>query len=100
MSGAPRVPTRTTRSAWRSWRSNWRHSAWPTRRLAKQRLREATDAALAAGVFGVPTFEVDGKRIWGQDSLPMLAALLDGDPWFDGPDWEAVRSVPVGVVRA
>lgn len=30
----------------------------------------------------------------------MLAALLDGDPWFDGPDWEAVRSVPVGVVRA
>ncbi|WP_326533008.1 2-hydroxychromene-2-carboxylate isomerase [Pseudorhodoferax sp.] len=68
--------------------------------LAKQRLREATDAALAAGVFGVPTFEVDGKRIWGQDSLPMLAALLDGDPWFDGPDWEAVRSVPVGVVRA
>ena len=45
-------------------------------------------------------FEVDGKRIWGQDSLPMLAALLDGDPWFDGPDWEAVRSVPVGVVRA
>lgn len=66
---------------------------------ARLRLREATDAALAAGVFGVPSFELDGKLIWGQDSLPMLAALLDGDPWFDGPDWQAVSQLPVGVQR-
>lgn len=66
---------------------------------AKQRLREATDAALAAGVFGVPSFEVDGKLIWGQDSLPMLAALLDGDPWFDSAAWQAAGALPVGVQR-
>ncbi len=66
---------------------------------AKTRLREATDAALAAGVFGVPTFEVDGKLIWGQDSLDMLAALLDGDPWFDGDAWHQAGALPVGVQR-
>ena len=36
----------------------------------------------------------------GGRAAQTAAALLDGDPWFDGPDWEAVRSVPVGVVRA
>lgn len=66
---------------------------------AKERLREATDAALAAGVFGVPTCAVDGKLLWGQDSLPMLGALLDGDPWFDSADWQDAAALPVGVVR-
>lgn len=66
---------------------------------AKQRLREATDAALARGVFGVPSFEVDGHLLWGQDSLPMLAALLDGDPWFSEGDWARAATLPVGVQR-
>jgi 2-hydroxychromene-2-carboxylate isomerase len=66
---------------------------------AKQRLREATDAALACGVFGVPSFECDGHLFWGQDSLPMLAAAVDGDPWIGGPEWQAAESLPVGVKR-
>lgn len=67
---------------------------------AKLRLREATDAALAAGVFGVPTFELDGRQFWGQDALPMLAAALDGEAWFDSGAWEAAGQRPAGLTRA
>ena len=44
----------------------------------KARLRQNTDTALAAGVFGVPTFLVDGQLFWGQDRLAMLADHLAG----------------------
>jgi len=42
----------------------------------KRRLREATDAALAAGVTGVPTVLVDGRVFWGDDQLESAAAAL------------------------
>ena len=54
----------------------------------KAELRAATDAAIARGVFGVPTFEIDGRLFWGFDALPMLRAALLGNAWFDGPDWD------------
>ena len=63
----------------------------------KALLRANTEAAQAAGVFGVPMFEVDGKLFWGLDGLPMLRAYLDGDAWFAGPDWDAVRQLPSGL---
>ena len=63
-------------------------------------LRANTDAALAAGLFGVPTLTVGGRAFWGQDALPMLRACLEGDPWFDGPAWDAAQRLPVGVRRA
>lgn len=44
----------------------------------KQRLRDNTDAALANGLFGVPSFVVDGELLWGLDALPMLRARLLG----------------------
>ena len=66
---------------------------------AKLRLRKATDAALARGVFGVPSFECGGHLLWGQDSLDMLAAAVDGDPWIGGPEWLAAEALPVGVER-
>src|SRR5207248_10378588 len=42
----------------------------------KQRLREQTDAAMAAGVTGVPTVAVDGQLFWGDDRLEKAAAAL------------------------
>ena len=51
-------------------------------------IRAATDAAIARGVFGVPTFEIDGRLFWGFDALPMLRAALQGDAWCDGPGWD------------
>jgi 2-hydroxychromene-2-carboxylate isomerase len=63
----------------------------------KQQLRSHTEQAIAAGVFGVPSFVVNGKLFWGVDALPMLRAHLDGAPWFDGPEWAAVQQVPSGL---
>ena len=71
----------------------------PTDDAVKAQLREHTDEAIAHGVFGVPAFEVDGKVFWGLDGLPMLRAYLDGDAWFDGPNWSAAASLPVGTAR-
>ena len=53
----------------------------------KAELRAQTDAAIARGVFGVPTFEVDGQCFWGLDALPMVRAWLQGDPWYAGSVW-------------
>jgi 2-hydroxychromene-2-carboxylate isomerase len=46
----------------------------------KLALRQATQDALAGGVFGVPTLVLDGVNYWGLDALPMVAeALHRGD---------------------
>jgi 2-hydroxychromene-2-carboxylate isomerase len=44
----------------------------------KAALRDRTSAAIEAGVFGVPTFELDGELFWGHDRLEHLAARLEG----------------------
>lgn len=59
----------------------------PQADAVKAALRAATDEALALGVFGVPTIELPSGLFWGLDALPMVAAALRGDAWFDGPDW-------------
>lgn len=64
----------------------------------KAQLKAHTDEAIARGVFGVPTLEVDGRLFWGFDALPMLQAYLAGDPWFDA-DWDAVARVAQGARR-
>jgi 2-hydroxychromene-2-carboxylate isomerase len=65
----------------------------------KGELRTLTNEALARGVFGVPTYEFDGRLMWGVDALPMLRAALQGDAWFDGPHWEAAGLARPGVTR-
>ena len=57
------------------------------------------DEAIARGIFGVPSFEFDGRLFWGVDGLPMLRAALLGEPWFDGPAWDAAARPRPGVVR-
>jgi len=44
----------------------------------KAELRDNGEAAIAAGVFGVPTFIVDGHLFWGVDAIDMLIDYLDG----------------------
>ncbi len=39
---------------------------------AKDLLRRAVDDAVAAGIFGVPTFVADGETFWGNDHLWMV----------------------------
>ena len=64
----------------------------------KAQLKAHTDAAIAHGVFGVPSFEVDGKLFWGLDALPMLRDYLAGDAWFASA-WETVSAVAPGLRR-
>lgn len=69
----------------------------------KALLRANTEAAQAAGVFGVPAFAVDGKLFWGLDGLPMLRAYLAGDEWFAGAEgdarWAAPEALPSGLKK-
>jgi 2-hydroxychromene-2-carboxylate isomerase len=44
----------------------------------KQRLVDATQAAVAAGIFGVPSFVLDGEIFWGSDRIDALLWRLAG----------------------
>jgi 2-hydroxychromene-2-carboxylate isomerase len=65
----------------------------------KAELKANTDAAIARGIFGVPSFEVDGQIFWGLDSLLMLRAYLEGSDWFGSAAWTQAGQQPVGVTR-
>lgn len=66
----------------------------------KAALKQAGADAAARGVFGVPTFVHEGRRYWGASALPMLAAALAGDPWFDeGGPWDAAAAARPGLQR-
>lgn len=45
----------------------------------KQRLAAATEQAIADGVFGVPTFRLDGELFWGGDRVETLLWRLEGN---------------------
>lgn len=71
----------------------------PASEPVKAALRDAGVRAVAIGVFGVPTIEVDDRLFWGVDSLTMLAAYLRGDAWFEGPAWSREGAPRAGVAR-
>lgn len=43
---------------------------------ARARVEADTEAAIAARVFGSPTYVVEGERFWGQDRLDFVEAAL------------------------
>lgn len=47
----------------------------------KDKLRTATDEAVQAGVFGAPTFIVDGELFFGKDRLDFVEDALEGRVW-------------------
>ncbi len=65
----------------------------------KAELRANTDAAIAEGLFGVPTISCEGRHFWGLDALPMLRDALQGGAWFQGPAWDEVGAPRPGIVR-
>jgi 2-hydroxychromene-2-carboxylate isomerase len=64
-----------------------------------ERLRRNTDEAIARGVFGVPTFVVNGEVIWGSDRIADVLAVSEGRSRIDEAKFERFASVPAGVVR-
>ena len=65
----------------------------------KARLRANTDAAIARGVFGVPTTIADGEPFWGYDALPHLDAFLRGEDPARPELLERWKDLPVGAAR-
>ncbi|MBV8575401.1 MAG: DsbA family protein [Acetobacteraceae bacterium] len=66
---------------------------------AKQALREATEEAAQAGVFGVPTIAVGGELFWGEDATGMLLGFLDDPGLFRTEAMVRNDSLPIGVTR-
>jgi 2-hydroxychromene-2-carboxylate isomerase len=71
----------------------------PQSDAVKAELKQATADAAAMGVFGVPTFRHDGRLYWGVSALPMLAAALAGEAWFDSGEWDAAGAERPSVRR-
>ncbi|MGE6333378.1 2-hydroxychromene-2-carboxylate isomerase [Stenotrophomonas sp. NPDC077659] len=65
----------------------------------KEQLRRNTEAAIDAGIFGVPPLSIDGELFWGNDAHPMMTAVLDDPGLLQRPDWQAVVTLPVAVQR-
>jgi len=67
----------------------------------KAQLKAHSDEAIAQGVFGVPSFVVDGRVFWGLDALPMLRACLEGDAFFTDSEadrrWNTADATPSGI---
>jgi 2-hydroxychromene-2-carboxylate isomerase len=65
----------------------------------KDELRRNTDAAIARGVFGVPTLAIGGELFWGADSTQMAADYIAAGCRFDDPEYARLAALPVGAVR-
>lgn len=65
----------------------------------KDRLRRNTDEAAARGVFGVPTFEVEGELFWGADSLDFVRAFLADPSVVRNDEMRRLDALPVAAIR-
>ena len=69
----------------------------------KSALRANGEAAIAAGVFGVPTAVARTARgvraIWGFDALPMLVDWLRDAPVFSSDEMRRAADLPIGEQR-
>ncbi len=65
----------------------------------KQALITNTQNAIDAGVFGVPTFAVDGELFYGQDSMEFLKAYLANPGYLQSPHIQAADKLPEGTGR-
>lgn len=70
-----------------------------SRREIKEALRENTEEAIARGVFGVPTFVVDGELFWGFDQTDMLLDYLANPALFSSEEMTRIDTMPMGVTR-
>ena len=66
---------------------------------SKAALRAATEEAIAAGVFGVPTLLVDGTPFWGADAMDWAEAYLADPGMLDRGEMARLAALPVGVER-
>ncbi len=66
---------------------------------AKEQLRKNTEGAAARGVFGVPSFEVDGEVFWGADSMEFLCEFLADPAILRSAEMRRLDELPVAAAR-
>ena len=65
----------------------------------KDALRRETDAAIARGIFGVPTLAVGSELFWGCDATDMALAFAKAGARFDDPEYARVDGLPAAAER-
>ncbi|MEP6940979.1 MAG: 2-hydroxychromene-2-carboxylate isomerase [Rudaea sp.] len=65
----------------------------------KAQLRANTEAALAAGVYGVPTLKCGDEMFWGNDATPMIEDWLAHPELFSSAEYRRIADLPVGIRR-
>ena len=65
----------------------------------KQRLIANTEAAIARGVYGVPTFDFGGELFWGLDALGMMRDYAADCALFKGGEFARVDALPTAARR-
>jgi 2-hydroxychromene-2-carboxylate isomerase len=66
----------------------------------KAKLRANGEAAIAAGLFGVPTLQVGSELFWGTDALPMAQAYLDDPDLFESGEMQRIATINPSSTRA
>jgi 2-hydroxychromene-2-carboxylate isomerase len=66
----------------------------------KARLRANTEAAVEAGLFGVPTLQIGSELFWGADALPMARAYLGNPALFESAEMQRLGSLTPSSTRA
>ncbi len=65
----------------------------------KALLRQNTDEAIKAGVFGVPTVAINGQLFWGYDGSDFVRAYIADPTLFDSAEMQRIDSLPAAVQR-
>jgi 2-hydroxychromene-2-carboxylate isomerase len=66
----------------------------------KDQLRKDTDEAASRGVFGVPSFVVDGEVFWGADAVDFVKAFLEDPAVLRNEEMRRIDGLPAAAARA
>ena len=65
----------------------------------KALLRRNTEEAAACGVFGVPSFVIDGEVFWGADAVDFVKSFVKDPAVLHNDEMRRVDALPVGAAR-
>ena len=65
----------------------------------KSRLRSNTEEAVQRGVFGVPSFVIEGEVFWGTDAIDFVTAFLADRGVLRNDEMQRVDRLPVAASR-
>ena len=69
------------------------------RPAVKEALRRGTEEAAEGGVFGVPTFVVDGEIFWGVDATDLMLDYLADPACFASGEYARLADLPIAQAR-